>query len=91
MMTSSPSRRLIQQTPARRHCPTQQSGLIRQTYRAIRVNADLGQGIQDLFSQCGDVNNVWIREALPVGWGDTYSDGYVEQHFDVTDLANGTY
>jgi hypothetical protein len=54
-------------------------------------NVDLTQGAQDLFSQCGDINNVWIREALPVGWGDTYSDGYVEQHFDVTDLPNGTY
>ncbi len=46
---------------------------------------------QSLSSSCGGESDIWIREALPVGWGDTYSAGYVGQDFDITDLANGTY
>ena len=32
-----------------------------------------------------------VRETLPVGWGDTYSQYLPGQSFDVTGLPNGTY
>lgn len=34
---------------------------------------------------------IWLREALPAGWGDTYSQYVAGQAFDVTDLPNGRY
>ena len=43
------------------------------------------------FSRCGDQTSLWIRETLPVGWGDTYYQGLSGQGFDVTGLPNGTY
>ena len=53
--------------------------------------AAIEQTFISLSSACGGPSDLWIREVLPVGWGDTYSSGFVEQHFDVTDLPNGTY
>jgi hypothetical protein len=43
------------------------------------------------FSRCGSATSLWIREVLPVGWGDTYYQWLGGQAFDVTDLPNGTY
>jgi hypothetical protein len=43
------------------------------------------------FSQCGDVNSIGLREAMPVGWGDTYFQSLPGQSFDITNLPNGTY
>jgi Lysyl oxidase len=40
---------------------------------------------------CGGESAVWIRETLPLGWGDTYYQAVAGQDFDVTDLPNGTY
>lgn len=34
---------------------------------------------------------IWLREQLPVGWGDTYSQSVAGQAFDVTNLPNGRY
>jgi hypothetical protein len=43
------------------------------------------------FSRCGGPTSLWIREILPVGWGDTYFQGLFGQAFETTDLPNGTY
>lgn len=43
-----------------------------------------------LDSTCGDRSALWLREVLPTGWGDTYSQ-YQTQAFDLTGVRNGTY
>jgi len=42
-------------------------------------------------SVCGSPSSLWIRETLPVGWGDTYLQTLPGQAFDVTGLRNGRY
>lgn len=44
-----------------------------------------------LSTACGNPSSIWVREILPLGWGDTYFQGLPGQSFDVTDLPNGTY
>jgi lysyl oxidase len=44
-----------------------------------------------LSSACGEPGSLWVRETLPVGWGDTYVQWLPGQSFDVTDLPNGRY
>jgi hypothetical protein len=41
--------------------------------------------------QCGSPTALWVRESMPVGWGDTYSQSIAGQAFDITNLPNGTY
>jgi Lysyl oxidase len=41
--------------------------------------------------QCGSPAALWVRETMPVGWGDTYSQSVAGQAFDITNLRNGTY
>lgn len=53
--------------------------------------AEWRPGQVGLFSACGGRDDLWIREVLPVGWGDTYYQYLPGQSFDVTDLPNGTY
>ena len=53
--------------------------------------APLRPGNHDLQSACGTQDALWIRETLPLGWGDTYSQTPPGQSFDITDLPNGTY
>jgi hypothetical protein len=43
------------------------------------------------FSICGDESSIWVREEMPVGWGDTYFQFLPGQSFDITNLPNGTY
>jgi len=45
----------------------------------------LGEG------NCGLPTALWTHEALPLGWGDTYTQSLDGQNFNVTDLPNGTY
>ena len=40
---------------------------------------------------CGSPSALWVRETLPLGWGDTYFQYVAGQAFDITDLPNGTY
>ena len=40
---------------------------------------------------CGSPTALWVREMLPVGWGDTYFQTVAGQSFDITNLPNGTY
>lgn len=44
-----------------------------------------------LGSACGNSASRWIREVLPSGWGDTYTQMVAGQAFDVTTLPNGVY
>jgi hypothetical protein len=44
-----------------------------------------------LQTACGQQTSIWVREILPIGWGDTYFQGLPGQSFDITDLPNGTY
>jgi hypothetical protein len=41
--------------------------------------------------QCGSPAALWVRETMPVGWGDTYIQSLPGQAFDITKLPNGTY
>ncbi|MFI6427348.1 lysyl oxidase family protein [Promicromonospora sp. NPDC050880] len=43
-----------------------------------------------LDSTCGDRSALWLREVLPVGWGDTYNQTQT-QAFELTGVPNGTY
>jgi hypothetical protein len=42
-------------------------------------------------SVCGEESSLWIRETLPLGWGDTYLQAAPGQSFDITGVPNGTY
>ena len=44
-----------------------------------------------LHTACGRQSSIWIREALPLGWGDTYYQSMPGQSFDITNLPNGRY
>ena len=55
-------------------------------------SAQLSVESMSLTSYCGTgPEEMWVREQLPSGWGDTYSPGQAGQVFDITDLENGTY
>jgi len=53
--------------------------------------ADWGASAADLSSSCQGEDAIWLREALPAGWGDTYYQDRAGQSFDITDLPNGNY
>ena len=53
---------------------------------AVRNPGQIGLG-----TNCGGPKAIWIRETLPLGWGDTYHQGLPGQSFNITDLPNGTY
>ncbi len=40
---------------------------------------------------CGSTSALWVREELPLGWGDTYFQFVAGQSFNITNLPNGTY
>jgi hypothetical protein len=42
-------------------------------------------------SNCGGQSSLWVREVLPLGWGDTYHQSRPGQSFNVTGLDDGTY
>jgi len=54
--------------------------------RAVWVPQYTGFG-----GQCGSPTALWVREMMPVGWGDTYEQFLAGQAFDITGLPNGTY
>jgi hypothetical protein len=53
-------------------------------------NASLTSEPGDLHTACGGSEALWIREVLPLGWGDTYYQ-VGGQAFDITGLPNGSY
>jgi hypothetical protein len=44
-----------------------------------------------LSGACSSQSALWVREELPLGWGDTYFQDTPGQAFNVTNLPNGTY
>ena len=44
-----------------------------------------------LSGACSSQSALWVREELPVGWGDTYFQDTPGQAFNITNLPNGTY
>jgi hypothetical protein len=56
-------------------------------------NADWNVWAQDLNSSCNfyEPDSLWVREVVPVGWGDTYSQYFNGGGFDIRDLPNGRY
>jgi hypothetical protein len=54
-------------------------------------NAEWAPGYTGLNTACGGPGALWVREILPLGWGDTYFQGLPGQSFDITDMPNGTY
>jgi len=40
---------------------------------------------------CGLPTALWVREMMPVGWGDTYFQDIAGQAFDITTVPNGIY
>jgi hypothetical protein len=44
-----------------------------------------------LAGQCGKQTALWVQEALPVGWGDTYIQSIPGESFNITKVPNGTY
>ena len=53
--------------------------------------AELRPGNVGLWTSCGGRSDLWIREVLPVGWGDTYYQYLPGQSFNITGVPNGTY
>ena len=45
----------------------------------------------DLSTACGAEDSLWVREILPLGWADTYTQSLPGQSFNITDLPNGKY
>jgi hypothetical protein len=54
-------------------------------------NAFFGLGFGGSTCDLYSPGAIWIREQLPVGWGDTYTQSVAGQAFDVTGLPNGRY
>ncbi|HZK52431.1 MAG TPA: hypothetical protein VFD47_12820 [Actinomycetota bacterium] len=42
-------------------------------------------------SNCGGESSLWVKEVLPLGWGDTYHQFRPGQSFNITNLPNGAY
>jgi hypothetical protein len=40
---------------------------------------------------CGEPESTWIREVIPIGWGDTYHQALPGQSFNITNVPNGKY
>jgi hypothetical protein len=49
------------------------------------------QDVGGLSTACGSRGALWVREVLPLGFGDTYGQFLPGQAFNITDLPNGTY
>ncbi len=44
-----------------------------------------------LSGACMSQSALWVRETMPIGWGDTYTQFTPGQAFRITNLPNGTY
>lgn len=55
------------------------------------VGASWQPTLTDLSSACGSSEAIWIRESMPVGWGDTYFQYRAGQAIDITHVPNGSY
>ncbi len=55
------------------------------------MNPFLGPGFGGSVCDLYSPNAIWLREQLPVGWGDTYQQWVAGQAFDITNVPNGLY
>lgn len=53
--------------------------------------AEMRPNLTGLSTACGAPSALWVREVLPLGWGDTYFQGLPGQSFNISNLPNGTY
>lgn len=53
--------------------------------------AEWNPGAIGIGTACGGPSSLWVREVLPLGWGDTYFQSLPGQSFNITGLPNGTY
>jgi hypothetical protein len=54
-------------------------------------NATWQPGFLGFGGECGAPSALWVREELPLGWGDTYFQFLSGQSFNITNLPNGVY
>jgi hypothetical protein len=57
----------------------------------LAPNAQWQPSLLGLVGQCGTPTALWVREMMPVGWGDTYFQTIAGQSFSITNVPNGTY
>ncbi len=67
--------------------PTDPVDLTMPGAQAAQVAFGFGGTVCDLYQP----GSIWVREALPVGWGDTYTQQVAGQAFDITHVPNGSY
>jgi lysyl oxidase len=56
-----------------------------------RPGAELNPYSVGLYTACGGRDDIWIREVLDAGWGDTYFQYVAGQSFNIRGLPNGRY
>ncbi|MBV9292291.1 MAG: hypothetical protein JO222_07570 [Frankiales bacterium] len=61
------------------------------TINMLLKNAEWQPDRIGLGSSCPSDQSIWLRESLPVGWGDTYDQTVAGQSFSISGLANGIY
>ena len=54
-------------------------------------NATWLPGFLGFGGACGSPSALWVRESLPLGWGDTYFQFLPGQSFNINKLPNGVY
>jgi len=54
-------------------------------------DASWQQSFSGFGGDCGLPTALWVREMMPIGWGDTYFQSVAGQSFNITHLPNGTY
>jgi hypothetical protein len=67
--------------------PTDPVDLTMPGAEAAQVAFGFGGTVCDLFQP----GSIWVREELPAGWGDTYTQQVAGQAFDLTNVPNGSY
>jgi lysyl oxidase len=67
--------------------PTDPVDLTMPGAQAAQVALGFGGTVCDLFQP----GAIWVREQLPAGWGDTYTQVVAGQAFDITHVPNGSY
>ena len=81
------SRTIISQKQSFCIAPTDPVDLTMPGAQAAQVALGFGGTVCDLFQP----GSIWVREELPAGWGDTYTQEVAGQAFDITNVPNGSY
>jgi hypothetical protein len=81
------SRTIISQKQSFCIAPTDPVDLTMPGAQGAQVALGFGGTVCDLFQP----GTIWVREQLPAGWGDTYTQEVAGQAFDITNVPNGSY